>query len=116
MYRIGRTASADPMMAVSQHQANTGLSMRQTEQIPVTLPRWGRKVLVLEIIPVPHVLPILDGMHMKMSFIYTIGIIMAGIGVMDVLAGTFVRVDEMLTCRKYPQNMGHAMCTFCCDM
>ena len=56
MRRAGRAASADRMMAVSQHQANTGFSiavyttMYFHMTIHINKSRWGRSERVVKIV------------------------------------------------------------------
>ena len=53
----------------------------------------------------PDVIPILGGMHLLMSFIGSIGVLMEGTGLQDLLIPSFGSVDKMLSGKKFPQNM-----------
>ena len=49
-------------------------------------------------------IPVLGGMHILMNFIHATAVIVAGGGMNEILAGTFVSVEKMLSGKKYPQN------------
>ena len=49
-------------------------------------------------------------MHMLMNFIHAAGIIKAGSGVKEVLAGTFGSIDKMLDGMKYPKPFAPSEC------
>ena len=47
----------------------------------------------------------LGGMHTLMSFAGTVGILMQGLGLSEVLESTFAGVTKMLSGKKFPQNI-----------
>ena len=47
----------------------------------------------------------LGGMHTQMSFIWSIGSLMAESGLYELLDSTFAGVQKMMTGKKFPQNM-----------
>ena len=50
-------------------------------------------------------IPCLEGMHMLMSFIGSVGTLMGHTGVQQILETTFSGVNHMLCGKKFPQNM-----------
>ena len=53
-----------------------------------------------------HFIPRLGGMHLLMSFIGSIGSLMANSGLEEILKHSFAGVEKMLTGKKYPMNLG----------
>ena len=49
--------------------------------------------------------PCLGGMHMMMSFVGTVGTLMRGSGLEEILKSTFAEVPKLLSGKKFPQNV-----------
>ena len=52
-----------------------------------------------------HFIPRLGGIHLLMSFIGSIGSLMANSGLEEILKPSFAGVEKMLTGKKYPMNL-----------